>query len=171
MYKRFAPLLFPLLAACATPQTPQPLTLADMMKTQQEAADKQKQALRSQRSREKSPTGTITTVTGETYAVAQFGTPQEVTEYYIKPFREDYRYIREVSEIRDNGNHYLITLKTGGIIESMDKSKAPLRYYDAQTDNLEKTDHLEIVHRRTGSGEAVAARIPLESIRVIHIDN
>lgn len=170
MYKHFLLLLFPLLAACATPQTPPPLTLADMMKTQTDAADKQKQALRNQRAGEKSPTGTITTFAGETYTAVRFGTPQLVTEYYIKPFREDYRYIREVSEIRDNGNHYLITLKTGGIIESMDKSKAPLRYYDAKTDNLEKTDHLEIVQRRTGDSATVAARIPLESIKVIHID-
>lgn len=170
-YRLFVALLgAALCTACAAPQTATPPTLAGMMKTHADSITAQNQALRAQRSQEPSPTGTLTTFGGDVYRVAKFGNPDSVAEYYVKPFRQDYRFFREVREIRDNGNHYLIELKSGETIESVDKSKSPLRRYDPKSDDLVKFGEFEILVQPPAGGAGWLTRIPAEAVRSIRID-
>lgn len=165
------PLLF--LTACATPQPPQPaqpLTLAEQVKARQEAFAAQKKAWRAQHVEGKNPTGTITTFGGDTYAVAKFGTPETLTEYYIKPLRDGFRYFTEVREIRDNGNDYLIELKSGETVPSAEKPKGPFSRYNPSSDQMERFSEFEFLQRPVADGMALPMRVPLDAVKVIRFD-
>ncbi|MBS4095684.1 MAG: hypothetical protein KGZ83_02460 [Sulfuricella sp.] len=165
------PLFF--LAACATSQPPKPaqqLTIAEQVKARQAAFAAQKKAWRAKYVEGKNPTGTITTISGDTYAVAKFGTPEVLAEYYIKPLREGFRYFNEVREIRDNGNDYLIELKSGETVNSTEKPKGPFSRYNPSNDEMERFSEFEFLQRPVAGGVAQPARVPWDAVKTIRIN-